>query len=112
MATKKDAFLPIELQHLAGPDTKVFPKIWSGVIARVRVYDDTHGKRIFVFLSPGNNANYIGYTNDANMIKVILQAHLHKQVLSGYSTDQYKILWMDYTRYLGPVSQNPPVNYP
>ena len=43
MTTVKEVFLPVELQHLAEFYTNAFPKIWSGVIANVRVYDDSGG---------------------------------------------------------------------
>ena len=46
------------------------------------------------------------------MIKILLQAHLYKHELSGYTNKDYKIQWMDYRRYLGPVSQNPPLTFP
>jgi hypothetical protein len=73
-------------------------KVWSGIIARLRIYDQpaTTGKKVFAYLSPGSNNNYIGYSDDPNMIHALFLARDNANQIQGYTNSKCKIEWMDY----------------
>jgi hypothetical protein len=73
-------------------------KVWKGSIARLRIYDQpaTTGKKVFAYLSPGNNSNYIGYSDDANMIKALFLARDNGNGIQGYTNSKCRIEWIDY----------------
>ncbi len=89
--------LPLGADFMKDANNFQFPKVWSGYIQRLRIYDDNGGKRVFVFLSPGSSAGYVGYTDDANLISALYQAQLHGHILSGYSNATYQIQFIDYS---------------
>lgn len=73
-------------------------KVWSGVVARLRIYDQpaSTGKKVFVYLSPGANANYVGYSDDPNMIHALFLARDNGNGIQGYTNTSCKIEWIDY----------------
>ena len=92
----------------AAPTAKEFPiikarstgceKVWNGVIARLRVYDQpgSTGKKVFAYVAPGNNKNYIGYTDDPTMIKALFLARNNENTIQGYTNSSCRIEWLDY----------------
>ncbi|NTW64649.1 MAG: hypothetical protein HGA46_11400 [Chlorobiaceae bacterium] len=91
-----------------GPSEKELPelkvslpgceKVWSGVIARLRIYDQpaTTGKKVFAYVSPGDNKDYIGYTDDPNMIHALFLARDNANNIQGYTNAKCRIEWIDY----------------
>ena len=73
-------------------------KVWKGSIARLRVYDQpaSTGKKVFAYLSPGNNTNYVGYSDDPNMIKALFLARDNGNGIQGYTNSKCRIEWIDY----------------
>ena len=73
-------------------------KVWSGVIARLRIYDQpgSTGNKVFVYLAPGANSNYVGYSADFNMIKALFLARDNGNFVTGYTNNQCRIEWLDY----------------
>lgn len=73
-------------------------KVWKGSIARLRIYDQpaATGKKVFVYISPGNNSNYVGYSDDPNMIKALFLARDNGNGIQGYTNSKCKIEWIDY----------------
>ena len=90
------------------PSVKEFPelklslsnceKVWSGVIARLRIYDQpgTTGKKVFAYVSPGHNKNYVGYSDDPNIIHALFLARDNGNTIGGYTNSKCKIEWIDY----------------
>ena len=73
-------------------------KVWKGSVARLRVYDQpaTTGKKVFAYLSPGSNSNYVGYSDDPNMIKALFLARDNGNGIQGYTNSKCRIEWIDY----------------
>jgi len=73
-------------------------KVWNGVIARLRIYDQpgSTGKKVFAYLSPGANKDYIGYSDDPNMIHALFLARDNGNSLTGYTNSMCRIEWIDY----------------
>ena len=73
-------------------------KVWTGTIARLRIYDQpaSTGNKVFVYLAPGSNSNYVGYTADANVIKALFLARDNGNTVTGYTNNQCRIEWLDY----------------
>ncbi|MBN2527813.1 MAG: hypothetical protein JXR76_15595 [Deltaproteobacteria bacterium] len=73
-------------------------KAWSGVIARLRIYDQpgSTGKKVFAYKSPGTNSDYVGYSDDRNMIQALFLARDNGQSVTGYTNEQHRIEWLDY----------------
>ena len=90
------------------PTSKEFPqikasssgcaKVWNGSIARLRIYDQpgSTGQRVFAYVAPGRNSNYIGNTDDPTMIKALFLARDNGNSLQGYTNAQCRIEWIDY----------------
>lgn len=91
-----------------GPTTKELPvlkataasceKVWNGVVARLRIYDQpaSTGKKVFVYTSPGSNSNYVGYSDDPNMIQALFLARDNGNGITGYTNSSCRIEWIDY----------------
>ncbi len=91
-----------------GPTTKELPvlkataascqKVWTGVVARLRIYDQpaSTGKKVFVYTSPGSNSNYVGYSDDSNLIQALFLARDNGNTIQGYTNSSCKIEWIDY----------------
>ena len=73
-------------------------KVWGGSIARLRVYDQpaSTGKKVFAYVSPGTNADYVGYSDDPNVIKALFLARDNGRALQGYTNASCRIEWLDY----------------
>ena len=107
MAEKKSTAKQ-KIDQSARPSAKEFPtltatssgceKVWSGAIARLRVYDQpaSTGKVVFAYKSPGNNSDYVGYSDDRNVIKALFLARDNARTITGYTNASCKIEWLDY----------------
>jgi hypothetical protein len=97
--TKIGSVLPSvkELPEL-GASLASCEKVWSGVIARLRIYDqpESTGKKVFAYVSPGHNKDYIGYTDDPNMIHALFHVRNNKNAIQGYTNSKCRIEWLDY----------------
>lgn len=73
-------------------------QVWTGSIARLRIYDQpaTTGKKVFAYVAPGANANYVGHTDDPNMIQALFLARDNGNAVQGYTNAQCRIEWIDY----------------
>jgi hypothetical protein len=72
-------------------------KSWNGSIKRLRVYDQPGtGKKVFAYKAPGNNADYIGYSDDPNVIQALFLARDNGRTLQGYTNASCRIEWLDY----------------
>ena len=96
---KIEAVIPSvkELPEIKGTSSRC-QKVWSGTIARLRVYDQpgTTGKKVFAYKSPGHNKDYVGYSDDPNMIKALFLARDNGNAIQGYTNVKCKIEWLDY----------------
>ena len=73
-------------------------KVWSGSIGRLRVYDQpaSTGKKVFAYKSPGTNADYVGYSDDPNVVHALFLARDNGRAITGYTNASCKIEWLDY----------------
>ena len=73
-------------------------KVWNGSIGRLRVYDQpgSTGKKVFAYVAPGHNANYVGWSDDPNVIHALFLARDNGQSLTGYTNANCRIEWLDY----------------
>ena len=73
-------------------------KVWRGIVARLRIYDQpaSTGKKVFVYTSPGSNSNYVGYSDDPNVIQALFLARDNENTIQGYTNSSCKIEWVDY----------------
>ena len=73
-------------------------KVWSGSIGRLRVYDqpDSTGKKVFAYLKPGANANYVGWSDDTNVVRALFLARDNNRSITGYTNSACRIEWLDY----------------
>jgi hypothetical protein len=87
-----------EPKVLAFFTSSVAGKVWSGRIKRLRVYDqpDSTGKRVFAYLDPGANENYVGNSQDPNVIRALFSACDNGRVVSGYTNTEFTVEWLDY----------------
>lgn len=73
-------------------------KSWHSTIGRLRVYDQpgTVGKKVFVYVAPGKESNYVGYTDDPTMIKALFLARDNGNPVIGYTNASCRIEFLDY----------------
>ena len=73
-------------------------KVWSGSIARLRIYDQpgSTGKVVFAYVAPGGAANYVGFSDDPNMIHALFLARDNGRSITGFTNASCKIEWIDY----------------
>ena len=73
-------------------------KVWNGSIGRLRVYDQpgSTGKKVFAYVAPGHNANYVGWSDDPNVIHALFLARDNGQSITGYTNASCRIEWLDY----------------
>ena len=73
-------------------------KVWSGSIGRLRVYDQpgSTGKKVFAYLEPGANANYVGWSDDTNVVHALFLARDNSRGITGYTNASCRIEWLDY----------------
>lgn len=83
-----------ETRHLES----VANSVWRGVIKRLRIYNqpETTGNKVFAYLDPGHNANYIGHSADPNVIHALFLACDNGRPVMGYTNSKFEIEWMDY----------------
>jgi hypothetical protein len=92
-SSRAKAAAPVHRAALAGCE-----KVWSGKIARLRIYDQpaSTGRNVFAYKAPGANADYVGFSDDQNMIKALFLARDNGNTVTGYTNPACKIEWMDY----------------
>jgi len=73
-------------------------KVWSGSIGRLRIYDQpgSTGKKVFAYVTPGGNVNYVGYSDDRNVIHALFLARDNGRAVMGYTNSSCRIEWLDY----------------
>jgi hypothetical protein len=73
-------------------------QVWTGTIARLRIYDQpgSTGKKVFAYKAPGGNVNYVGYSDDPNVIHALFLARDSGQSITGYTNSTCRIEWLDY----------------
>lgn len=73
-------------------------QVWSGSVGRLRVYDQpgSTGKKVFVYLEPGTNDDYVGWSDDPNMIEALFRARDGGAAVQGFTNERCRIEWMDY----------------
>ena len=73
-------------------------RVWTGSIARLRVYDQpaSTGKKVFAYTAPGHNANYVGYSDDPNVVHALFLARDNGRSITGYTNASCRIEWLDY----------------
>ena len=73
-------------------------QVWSGTLARLRIYNQpsSTGKRVFAYRTPGFNTDYIGNSDDPNMVNALFLARDNGRVVTGYTNTSCTIEWMDY----------------
>lgn len=78
--------------------SSVAGKVWSGRIKRLRIYNqpDSTGNRVFAYLDPGHNENYVGNSMDPNMIRALFSACDNGRSVTGCSNEEFTIEWLDY----------------
>jgi hypothetical protein len=76
------------------PPAVPFSGVWSGRIARLRVYVST--RRVFAYKDPGTNADGVGSTDDPNTIHALFLARDNGRWISGYTDDSGSIGFIDY----------------
>lgn len=87
--SKKSADASTESSFAAG--------VWSGSIARLRIYDSqTSTGTVFAYKAPGNNADGVGTTTDPNVIKALFRARDNGRTVMGYTNASNRIVWLDY----------------
>ena len=47
--------------------------VWSGTVERLRYYDQSGVEKVMVYLFPGSNANYVGFTSSKTHGSLILK---------------------------------------
>lgn len=68
--------------------------VWTGSIARLRVYVST--RTVFAYKAPGTNADAVGSTDDPNTIHALFLARDNGRSIMGYTDDNGSIGWLDY----------------
>jgi hypothetical protein len=73
---------------------QMFPGVWSGRIARLRVYHSSG--RIFAYKAPGTNADGVGTTIDFNLIRALFLARDNGLVILCFTDNNNGIGFIDY----------------
>jgi hypothetical protein len=73
-------------------------RVWQGQIARLRIYDQpgSTGKKVFAYKAPGHNKDYVGWSDDRNVIHALFLARDNDRPVQGYTNSQCRIEWLDY----------------
>lgn len=73
-------------------------QVWSGSIARLRIYNQpaSTGKRVFAYRTPGYNTDYVGNSDDPNVVNALFLARDNGRVITGYTNTSCTIEWLDY----------------
>ena len=94
-STKSPALRELPILNVSGSGCE---KVWSGKIGRLRIYDQpgSTGKKVFAYIDPGRNSDYVGWSDDPNMIKALFLTRDNGRSIQGYTNPQCKIEWIDY----------------
>ena len=72
-------------------------QVWNGSVERIRVQQQASGETVFrVYLTPGNTAQYVGYTTSGFMVDVLLKAQENGTDLQECTDDKCQIVWFDF----------------
>ncbi len=72
-------------------------QVWRGSVERLRVQEQASGEvlmRLYVY--PGNNSEYAGYSSSYYMVETLLQAKRTQAELTGYTDKNCRIKWIDF----------------
>lgn len=70
--------------------------VFNGTVERLRVQEQSNGDTVVrLYMYPGNNAQYAGYTTSDFMVKVLAMAKKDQNEITGYTDEQCKIKWVD-----------------
>jgi hypothetical protein len=68
--------------------------VWSGRIARLRIYHSPG--RVFAYKAPGTNADQVGFTDDPNLIRALFLARDNGRSILGVTSADGSIGFIDY----------------
>lgn len=81
----------------APTDSAFDSAVWTGKITRLRVYDNqTSNGKVFAYKAPGNNADYVGNSDDPNIVNALFLARGNGRTITGYTDANHRIGWLDY----------------
>jgi hypothetical protein len=85
-------------KNLEAPTESSFAAaVWTGKITRLRVYDkQTSNGKVFAYKAPGNNADYVGHSDDPNIVHALFLARDNGRTIMGYTDANFRINWLDY----------------
>jgi hypothetical protein len=70
--------------------------VFNGTVERLRVQEQASGETVVrLYMYPGTNAEYAGYTTSDFMVKILAMAKKDQNEITGYTDDQCKIKWVD-----------------
>ncbi|MCF8008093.1 MAG: hypothetical protein K9K84_11880 [Methylovulum sp.] len=69
--------------------------VWSGTVERLRYYDQSGAEKVMVYIFPGSNANYVGFTSSKMLLDGISKAKESQVSVTGYTGADCRIQWMD-----------------
>jgi hypothetical protein len=81
-------------QEFLEPPTLTPGGVWSGRIARLRIYHSTGS--VFAYKAPGTNADHVGVTNDPNLIRALFLARDNARSILGFTSADGSIGFIDY----------------
>lgn len=71
-------------------------QVWKGEVERVRVQEQSNGDTVMrLYIYPGNNADYAGYTQSSFMFDALTKAQDKAITVTGYTDSSCKIKWID-----------------
>lgn len=68
----------------------------SAVQTAPLLFGGSTGKKVFAYLAPGGNVNYVGYSDDRNVIHALFLARDNGRAVMGYTNSSCRIEWLDY----------------
>lgn len=81
-------------QEFLEPPTLTSGGVWSGRIARLRIYHSNG--RVFAYKAPGTNADQVGFTDDPNLIRALFLARDNARSIFGVTSADGSIDFIDY----------------
>ena len=92
----KTAFALTLFSALPAQAANMCNQVWNGTVERLRVQDQANGDTVMrLYLHPGNNSDYAGYTKTDFMADVLMKAKDGDVELTGYTDDKCVIKWVD-----------------
>jgi len=71
-------------------------QVWTGNVERLRAQLQSNDESMVrLYLHPGNNADYAGYTASDFMVEVLMKAKDNDTQVTGYTDDKCVIKWVD-----------------